>query len=115
MKQSRRQKRVSSLIKSEISRLLFELPQEDASTLISIMNVDMSSDLKTAYITLSVYGNQSKEKILDAVNERAGYLRKSIASTIKLKYNPLLIFSLDPTAEYEKRIDNLIDRIKENE
>ncbi len=103
------------MIKSELSRLLLDLPKEDVSTLISIMNVDMSSDLKTAYITLSVYGDQSKEKILDAVNERAGYLRKSIASTIKLKYNPLLIFSLDPTPEYEKRIDDLISKIKKNE
>lgn len=115
MKQSLRQKRVSSLIKSELSRFLLDIPQEDAATLISITNVDMSSDLKTAYITLSVFGDASKEKILDAVNEKKGYFRKSIASTIKLKYNPQLIFSLDPTSEYEKRIDDLIDRIKKNE
>jgi ribosome-binding factor A len=115
MKQSRRQKRVSSLIKNELSRLLIDLPLDNSSTLISITNIDMSPDLKNAYITLSVFGDQPKEKVLEKVNDKKGYLRKSIASAIKLKYNPLLIFSLDPAPEYEKRIDDLIDKIKKNE
>lgn len=75
----------------------------------------MSKDLKTAYIFISLFGCREKEKILDLIEKRKGFLRKSIASKTKLKYNPLLNFSLDETPEYEKRIDKIIKNMRKNE
>ena len=49
------------------------------------------------------------------LEERKGFLRKSIASKTKLKYNPMLIFSLDTTPDYEEKIDKIIRRIKNEE
>lgn len=68
----------------------------------------MSKDLKTAYVYISLYGCEEEEKVLYLLEKRTGFLRKSIASKIKLKYNPLLIFSLDPTPGYEEQIDKII-------
>lgn len=115
MSDSRRQKRVSSLIKEELSRLFIEFIQDSSSGLITITKVEMSKDLRTAYIYLSLFGCREKEKILDLLEKRKGFLRKSIASKTKLKYNPLLIFSLDPTADYEERIDKIIKNMRKNE
>jgi len=75
----------------------------------------MSKDLKTARILLSIFPDREKEAILELINKRTGYLRKTIASKTKLKYNPLLIFSLDPSPDYEQRIDKLISNIKNGE
>lgn len=115
MSNNRRQKRVSSLIKEELSRLLIELIQDSSSGLITITRLEMSKDLKTAYIFISLFGCREKEKILDLIEKRKGFLRKSIASKTKLKYNPLLNFSLDETPEYEKRIDKIIKNMRKNE
>jgi len=35
-----------------------------------------------------------------------------IASKIKLKYNPMLIFSLDESFDYEKRIEDILKKLK---
>jgi len=75
----------------------------------------MSKDLKTARILLSIFPDREKEAILELINKRTVYLRKTIASKTKLKYNPLLIFSLDPSPDYEQRIDKLISNIKNDE
>lgn len=115
MSNNRRQKRVSSLIKEKLSRLLIELIQDSSSGLITITRLEMSKDLKTAYIFISLFGCREKEKILDLIEKRKGFLRKSIASKTKLKYNPLLNFSLDETPEYEKRIDKIIKNMRKNE
>ena len=112
---SRRQKRVASLIKEQLSHLLIEGIQDSSSGLITITRVEMSPDLKTAHIYLSVFGGEQDEAILELLEEKKGYLRKSIATKVKLKYNPLLIFSFDPNPDYEEKIDKLIKHIKKDE
>lgn len=116
MTESRRQKKVSRLIKDVLSRLLIDSFQgAHPSSLISITHIEMTKDLKTAFVYISLYGTEQREQILKELNERVGYFRKSIASQTKLKYNPLLIFSYDPILSYEEKIDSLIDKIKKDE
>jgi ribosome-binding factor A len=112
---TRRQKRVASLIKEELSRLLVEEIQDSSSGLITITRVEMGPDLKTAHIYLSIFGGKQKETILELLDKEKGYLRKSIASKVKLKYNPLLIFSFDPNPDYEAKIDKLLENIRKDE
>lgn len=111
MDESRRQKRVSSLIKEELSRLFIQSFQDSASGLITVTRVSMSADLKTAFVDLSILGPSSKEDIFELINRRKSYLRKMIASRIKLKYNPMLIFSLDESFDYEKKIEDILKKI----
>ena len=115
MTESRRQKRVGSLIMEALSRLLIEDLQDPSIGLITVTRVEMSSDLKSARVYISAFGDGEKETIIDNLNERKGYLRKSIASKINLKYNPMLNFFFDPTSDYEKRIDELIDYARKDE
>jgi ribosome-binding factor A len=115
MQESRRQKRVSNLIKEELSRLVIESFQDSTSGLITITRVSMSKDLRNAHVYLSVLGHSPKQEILDLINERKGYLRKAVASHTKLKYNPLLIFSLDDSFDVEERIQEVIKKLGKNE
>jgi ribosome-binding factor A len=112
---SRRQKRVGSLIKETLGRIFVEDIQNSSSGLITITRVEMSADLLTAHVYLSIFGEVKKEDLLALLKKRKGHLRKAIASEVKLKYNPDLIFSLDPTLEYESRIDRLIERLRKDE
>lgn len=110
-----RQKKVASLIKEGLSRLLIEGIQDSTSGLITVTRVEMTPDLKTAHVYLSTIGCKEKETVLDLLQGKTGYLRKSIASKVKLKYNPMLFFSYDPGPDYETKIDKLIESIKKNE
>jgi ribosome-binding factor A len=115
MNTTRRQKKVSSLIKEEISRLLIGEIQDAFSGLITVTKVEMAADLKTAYIYLSIFGVEHEETVLEFLDKKKGYLRKAIASKVKLKYNPMLIFSKDPGPGYQSKIDRLLEDIKKNE
>ncbi|MFQ6069490.1 MAG: 30S ribosome-binding factor RbfA [Candidatus Aminicenantales bacterium] len=112
--ESRRQKRVGNLIKEELSRLLIEDIQSSFSGLMTITGVRMSGDLKTAYIDISLFRKENKEEIMDYLEKRKGHLRKAIASRVKLKYNPLLIFYLDRSQELEERIEKLLKKTKKD-
>jgi ribosome-binding factor A len=108
----RRAKKVASLIKETLSRILIRDFQGAGAGLITVTRVEMTPDLQAAHVYLSFFGDIEACATLDLLEKRKGYIRKSIASEVKLKYNPTLIFSQDPTPEYQNRIDSLIERLK---
>jgi ribosome-binding factor A len=115
MNDSLKQKKIASLIKECLSTLLLTSFQDMDTGLVTITQVEISKDLKTAHIFVSMYGTSDAQQVLDRLNSQQKSLRKAVASRTKLKYNPKLIFTLDPTLEYEKRIDELLDDIRQDE
>jgi len=115
MAESIRQKKVAKLIKDVLSQSLIESFQDSTYGLITVSRVLMTADLKTAHVYLTYFGQEEDKSIRDILENRKGYLRKSVASKTKLKYNPKLIFSLDPTRAYEENIDKILERLKKNE
>jgi len=114
MQESLRQKKVSSLLKEELSRHIQRI-LSDPTSLITITRINMTKDLKTAHVFLSFFGNKKTDDYLDVLNRNTGVLRKSVATKIKLKYNPLLIFSLDPAFDPDDRVSKILKNLEKNE
>jgi len=114
--ESRRQKRIGSLLQEALGRILIEeLSGIATDGLVTVTRVDVPSDLKTARVHLSIFGSDDPHHILTHLERRAGFLRKLLASSVKLKYNPELFFALDPTWEMSERIDRILQSTKKDE
>jgi len=112
---SRRQKKVESLLKEILSSLLLQAVQDSHSSLISITRIEIGKDLLTAVVYVSVFDKTRQKEIIDFLNSRKGYFRKAVASKTKLKYNPMLIFKVDPLQEYDEKVEELLEKIDKNE
>ncbi len=115
MTESRREKRVASLIKDVLGLILVREFQDSESGLITVTRVEVTPDLMSAHVYVTFFGGPEKERVMALLEKRKGYLRKALASRVKLKYNPELVFSLDPGPEYEERIDKILDATKKHE
>lgn len=109
-----RTRRVAELIQEEIGRLMIHEFQDPASGLVTVTRVEVTADLLQARVFLSVFGGDA-QAFLDRLEKSKGHIRKTLASRIKLKYNPALFFSLDEGPEYAEKIDRLIERAKKND
>jgi ribosome-binding factor A len=109
-----RARRVAELIQEELGRLMIHEFQDSSSGLVTVTRVEVTSDLLNAHVYLSVFGAPDPQAFLDRLESRKGYIRKALASRVKLKYNPALFFSLDPGPEYADKIDELIEQVKKN-
>ena len=115
MNDSLKQKKIASLVKESLGTLMLTSFQDMDTGLVTITRVEITKDLKTAQVNISVYGGSGDKQVLDRLNSQQKSLRKAVASRTKLKYNPKLIFTLDQTLAFEKRIDDLLDDVKQDE
>jgi len=106
--ESRRQKRIASLLLEALSLILIEELREVSSALVTVTRVDVPADLQSARVYLSVFGAEDPAPIFTHLERRTGQIRKCLASAVKLKYNPMLFFTLDPSADMSERIDRLL-------
>jgi ribosome-binding factor A len=108
---SRRSERTRKLIQREISGLLErEVNDPRLSKLISVTEVTLSPDLKYAKIFVSTLSDQmdNKEEILAGFNKASGFLRRELASHLKLRYTPQLSFHYDDSIERGARLLKLM-------
>ena len=57
-------------------------------------------------------GGENKLNILNSLNKATGRLKKIISNNISLRQTPKLIFKIDETFEYAKKINDILDKIK---
>jgi ribosome-binding factor A len=109
-----RPRRVAGLIKAELGRFLIAKFQDPDSGFLAVTRVEMTADLLTARVYLSVFGGDP-EGVLDRLHKARKDIRRNLASRLNLKYNPQLVFALDPVPGYENRMDRLIESVRKRD
>lgn len=109
---TRRQQQVSELIHRELSQLLMREARDPRLADVTITEVRITPDLLLARVYFTVLGGAQEEKAARAGLESAsGYLRSQLAARVSLRLAPELVFDVDRSAEYGRRIDQLLDEI----
>ena len=113
---SRRADRINGLLRQEISVLLSrEIKDPRLSGVISITQVETSSDLRNAHVYVSVMGDEdTKSAALDGIKSAATFLRRSLRDRLKLRYVPFLKFSLDESIEDADELLRMMDSIQDD-
>ena len=112
---SQRQLKVGEELRHLISNALLRSSFYDEhieNNNITITEVNVSPDLKNAKVYVMPLGGENKTDVLNSLDKAAGRLKKIISSNISLRQTPKLIFKIDETFEYAKKINDILDKIK---
>jgi len=113
---SRRTTQVGSLIKEELSDLLRRELKDPGLGFVTLTDVEVSPDLRSARVYFSVLGEEGAVEQSQAALERAsGFLRRELAQRLTLRYVPELQFVLDRSMERAQRISDLLREIQAQE
>jgi ribosome-binding factor A len=105
--------RVSGLIQEVLSNLLKKDIHDPRLKMATITSVKMSRDLRLARIYFSIYGDNSKaEAAAKGFESARGFIKRSLARKLSLRYMPDLVFFYDESFDYGSQIDELLKRIK---
>ena len=101
--------RVNEILKRELSGLIArEMNFEQG--LVSINQVDITSDLKNAHVFVSVLGTTGASVINQLEAHRAA-LQAGLAKHVTLKYTPHLVFHQDDSIERGTRVNEIMQEI----
>jgi ribosome-binding factor A len=113
---TRRQRRVSELIHRELSWLLMREVRDPRLADITVTEVRVTADLLLARIYFSVLGDaKAEEEALAGLESANGFLRTQLAGRLRLRFMPELLFEVDRSAAYGRRIDELLAQIAETD
>ena len=102
-------------ISEEVRKELSDIVQNDIKDprlpkLVSILNVNVTKDLRYAKVYISVLGSdEDKKNALSALKSAAGYIRREIGHRVQLRYTPELQFELDNSIEQGVYLTKLIN------
>ncbi|MGL4798517.1 MAG: 30S ribosome-binding factor RbfA [Cellulosilyticaceae bacterium] len=105
--------RINEAIRKEISEIVrTEIKDPRVSeAMISIVDVETTTDLKTAKVFISVLQDNKKEDVLLGLQAAAGYIRKEVARRVNLRNTPEFLFKLDESIEYGMKMAKVIDSV----
>lgn len=111
MKPYARAERISVKIQAAITELLTKKMQDPRIEMATVSHVKMSSDLRVADVYIAVFGDEKRIKdALQGFKKSKGFIKKSIAPKLGLKYMPDLRFVRDDTFDKAARMDELIKK-----
>lgn len=114
MATTRRQKRISELLKEEIGTLLLRKARDPRLDDVTVTHVEISPDLNHARVFISLIGStQEKNDALEALDHASGYLRHKISERLELRRVPQLNFRFDESIERGQRVLDLLHQIEE--
>lgn len=107
-----RRERIAELLKQEVSSLIRTLKDPRLAGLITITDLDLSKDMKTARIYYSVLGSDEDRKAtVKILDQAAGYFYHQLKSRLSMRLIPFLEFRYDDTPVRAHRIEEILDQI----
>ena len=112
---SQRQLRVGELVKQNLGELFIrneaKIPSIN-SKLITVTEVRMTPDLKTARVYVIPLGGIDTKETVKILTEYSHLVRKALSKRLDVKFLPKLTFVEDNSFEYAEKIEKIIKKNK---
>jgi ribosome-binding factor A len=118
--QSFRRERVADRIRDELMNMLIRGVLRDPRLRdVCVTRVEVSADLRNAYIfvrtTADEVAAETRTGVVRALQSAGGFVRRELAPRLGLRYQPVLKFAWDDALEETRRVDALLQEIKDGE
>jgi len=109
-----RQKKLSSVLRTEISSLLLKKINDSRIGFISITEIKISSDFKEAWIYYSQIGSeQQKNETKKGLSSATKFIHSELSKTIRYMAIPKIRFRFDDSLEKGVDIINKINQLNQ--
>ena len=108
--------RIEARIRERAAEILLHEVSDPRSSFITVVRVEMKSDLLSGKIFYSVYGTEAdRSKAKHMLDHASGFLQRQIAPVLNLRRMPHLTWVYDDSIEQASDMDRLIAEARERD
>ncbi len=112
MPEFKRSRRVSELLREEISRIVTQQLRDPLIGIVTVTSVKLTEDLKLARVYVSILGDEkNRQDGLRGLERATKFIRSAMGRRTNLRYVPELEFYYDETIDYAQNIELLLKKI----
>lgn len=107
-----RKNRINDAMTAECAQIVREIKDPRVSgVMITVMNSDVSADLKFAKIYYSVFGECDEKELAKGLRSAVPFVRSQLAQRLNLRITPELTFVRDEGVKHGAEISRLLHEI----
>lgn len=109
--------RINEEIQRELASQIRSLkdPRVSGTGMVSVTRVDTTPDLRYAKVYISVLDKTQEKDVLKGLKSAAGFLRRELGSSLRLRYTPELQFTGDDSIAHGAHILELLRNVERQE
>ncbi len=108
--------RITSDLKLALSDLMRQVKDPRVSSLLSIVKLDVSTDLSYATVYVSaIEGHDATAESVKGLKSASGFLRRELGARLKLRKVPELRFVADDSIAKSTNIASILDSLAEED
>lgn len=110
---SHRVDRLDKDFKKEISAILSAMKDERLNEFLSVMRVEVTSDLSYAKVYIgSLKGSEEAKEACALLKKAAGHIKTELSKRLRIRKVPELSFISDDSVDYYNKINSIIEGLK---
>ena len=103
--------RLNTAFVESISEIIHNDIKDENINFVTITDARITNDLSYAKIYFTTM-DDNKKKVASALNKASGFIRSELCNKVKIRKMPELNFVYDESIDYGKKIEDIIERIK---
>ncbi len=106
--------RLNNAFVEKISEIIHDDIKDNDINMVTITDAKLTNDLSFAKVYFTTL-DDNRDKVLKALNKASSFIRTRLCEKIDIRKMPEISFVYDESIEYGKKIEDIIERIKNNE
>ena len=106
--------RLNNSFIEKISEILHNDVKDKNVKMVTITDVKITNDLSFAKVYFTSL-DDDKKKVIDSLNKVSGFVRSELCNRVKIRKMPEISFVYDESIDYGKKIENILERINNEE
>ena len=107
--------RLNSTFVKELSYIIATETKDKDIKNACITDCKITNDLSFAKVYYTVFNKDRLKETSVALKNASGFLRTKLCERVDIRHTPELIFTYDESIEYGQKIENIIEKIHQDE
>ena len=107
--------RLNNSFVEHISQILRTEIKDERINFVTVTAAKITNDLSFAKVYVTVLNDKERDNIIKLLNKASNFIERELSKRIDIRKMPDITFVYDESLEYAANIENIIERIEDNE